>query len=83
MVPRQVLAFLVFALPVLVVAFGVLMGGFALAQAAKDLAGAQVLWWVAMGGLMLLAVDVLLLVGALGVNALSQSDRETDDSSPQ
>jgi hypothetical protein len=62
---------LVAALPVLVVAFAVLMGAEALARATLDTLGARVLLWVALAVLMLLVGDVLLLVGALGINALA------------
>ena len=78
MVPRQILAFLVYALPLLVVAFAVLMGGFSLASATNDQPGANVLWWIAMSCLMLTAADVVLLVGALGVNSLSRPDNRSD-----
>jgi hypothetical protein len=69
-----VLLLLVGGLPVLVVAFAVLMAGEALARATQDAAGARVLLWIAMGVLMLLATDVLLLVGALGINALARRE---------
>jgi hypothetical protein len=78
-VPRRLLFSLVLALPVLVVAFAVLMGGEALARATGDAVGAAVLFYVAMAALMLLAGDVLFLVAALGVNALAE--RETRDDS--
>lgn len=79
MIPRPVLTALVFALPLLVVAFSVLMGGAALASATEDIPGAQALRWVAIGVLMLSLVDIVLLVGVLGLNALG---RGNDDSGP-
>ena len=80
MVSRQFLAILVYSLPVLVVAFAVLMGAQALARATQDTTGATILWWIAMGCLITLVVDVLLLVGALGVDALSErNDRSSRD----
>jgi uncharacterized membrane protein YgcG len=79
-VPRSVLVVLVFALPVLVVAFGVLMGGAILAQAAQDEGGAIALRWTAAAALMLLIVDLVLLIGALGWNAVSGREGAEVDS---
>ena len=67
---RRLLLILVFSLFVLLVAFAVLVGGYALTAATSDSTGAPVLWWIAMGCLMLIATDVLLLVGVMGVSAL-------------
>lgn len=67
MIPRLAFQILVGALVLLIVAFAVLMGGYALAQATGDATAAAVLWWVAIGCLLLTAVDLILLVGALGV----------------
>jgi hypothetical protein len=77
-IPRPVLTILVFALPLLVVAFSVLMGGSALASATEDMSGAQALRWVAIGVLMLTVVDIVLLVGVLGLNALGHGDDRSD-----
>lgn len=74
MIPKRVLLVLVYALPILMVAFGVLMGGYALAQAMQDLAGARVLLWIAVAALMLLTVDALLLLLVLGINAVEDGD---------
>ena len=71
---RRVLLVLVFAQFVLLVAFAVLVGGYALAAATSDTPGATVLWWIAMGCLMLIVADVLLLVGVLGISALVSSE---------
>jgi hypothetical protein len=74
------LTVLVLALPLLVVAFSVLMGGSALAAATEDASGARALRWVAIAVLMLTVVDVVLLVGVLGLKALaSDSDRGDTD----
>lgn len=70
MVPRPVLTVLVYALPILVVAYGVLMGGSVLAGAVQDAAAALALRWIAAGALVLLVIDLVLLIGALGVNSL-------------
>lgn len=80
MIPRSILAILVFALPLLVVAFAVVLGGAALAQATLDLAGAQVLRWIAMSVLMLAVLDLILLVGVLGFNALADPKELSDRS---
>lgn len=71
---RRVLLVLVFAQFVLLVAFAVLVAGYALAAATNDILGATVLWWIAMGCLIMVVVDVLLLVGVLGVAALVQQE---------
>ncbi len=71
---RRVLLVLVFSQFVLLVAFAVLIAGYALASATNDAMGATVLWWIAMGCLIMVAVDVLLLVGVLGISALVQHE---------
>jgi hypothetical protein len=76
-IPRPLLVALVFSLPILVVTFAVILGAASLAEALGDAAGAKALFWVAMGALIVLVIDVLLLVGALGIQALgpdSQGD---------
>ena len=81
---RRPITVLVYILPVLVVAFGVLMGGFSLSQATDDQVGASLYWRVAMICLMLLVGNIVLLVGVLGIDALNRSDREADErSGPQ
>ena len=66
---------LVYALPLLVVTFAVLMGAQSLSAATGDATGALLLGRVATGTLVLLIVDVVLLVGWLGMRALAE-DRE-------
>jgi hypothetical protein len=66
-VPRFVIAVLLSAFCVLIVSFGVLMGGYAIAEAAGDHGGATVLRWTAAGCLILLVIDCTLLLGALGI----------------
>lgn len=72
-IPRRILAILVYAWPLLVVAFAVVSGGAVLAQATGDGVGALVLRWVAMGILVLGLVDLMLLVGVLGLKALAEA----------
>ena len=70
MVPRRLMVVLVLALPVLIVAFAVVMGGWGLAQGLGDPSGAAALRWIAMACLMLLVADGLLLLIVLGLNAI-------------
>jgi hypothetical protein len=70
MIPRWFLTTLVFALPVLVVTFAVVLGAAALAGGLGDAAGSRGLLWLAMAALVLLVIDVVLLVAALGIRAL-------------
>jgi hypothetical protein len=72
MIPRRLLTTLVFALPILVVAFGVVLGAAELAKALGDAAGARGLSWIAIAALILLVIDALLLLGALGLRALEE-----------
>ena len=79
MIPRWLLGTYVLALPVLGVAFGVVMAAAALAGGLGDATGARGLFWVAMALLMLLATDLLLLVATLGLIALGQKSNERDE----
>lgn len=79
MLLRRLLTILVLALPVLTVAFGVLMAGHVLVQAVNDPLAARALLWVAMSCLMLLCTDVLLLVGVLGLQALESREPPDDE----
>jgi hypothetical protein len=72
MIPRRLLTTLVFALPVLIVAFGVILGAAELAKALGDTAGARGLFWIAIAALILLLIDALLLLGVLGLQALDE-----------
>jgi hypothetical protein len=78
---RRPLIALVYSLPLLIVAFGVLMGGYALSQATDDTVGAALSWRVATVCLMLLVGNIVLLVGVLGVYVLGRADQTDDDSS--
>lgn len=75
MVPRRIVAVLVVALPVLLTTFAVLMAGQLLVGGLGDAAGGAALRGVAVGVLVLLVVDLVLLVGALGVNGLEGQQR--------
>jgi hypothetical protein len=74
-ISRQILAALVLALPVLVLAFAVLAGASLLTAAMGDVAGARALRWIAVGALVVLTIDALLLLAALGIRAVEEEDR--------
>ena len=79
---RRFLTILVLALPILLVSFAVLMGGYAITTASGDQLASRVLWWISMGCLMLVVVDALLLVGTLGIASLSDESESSDDQPP-
>jgi hypothetical protein len=72
MIPRSFLVTLVFALPILVVTFGVVLGASALASGLGDAAGSRGLFWVAMVALVLLVIDAVLMLLVLGLRALDE-----------
>lgn len=75
MLPRPLLAILVFALPVLMVVFAVTSGGYVLLDSANDRAAVLALRPVAFILLALIVSDAILLVGVLGWQAYVMSDR--------
>ncbi len=74
MIPKKILQALVFALPLCVVGFAVLMGGASLMRAMNDSQGALVLAWIASAFLLAGVADGLLLVIVLGLRALDEKD---------
>src|SRR5437667_4104172 len=72
MIPRALLITLVFALPILVVTFGVVLGASALANPLGDTAGSYGLFWFAIAAFVLVVIDVLLLAVVLGIRALEE-----------
>ncbi len=74
MIPRSVLKTLVLALPLLVCTFAVVLGVSALTQAMQDEGGARALRWISVGVLVLAVIDMLLLLGVLGLQALGDDD---------
>ena len=78
MISRRLLAIFVLGLPVLLVIFAVVMGGYLLAQQTEDAVAGSVLRWVGVACLMLLVIDVVLLVAALGIRALEQEEEPAD-----
>jgi len=71
---RKVLIVLVIALPLLLVAFSVVMAFYAIVQAGQDAVAANALWWIAMGILLLGTIDLVAIVGVLGIQAIDDSD---------
>ncbi|MDX1945888.1 MAG: hypothetical protein SFU86_10865 [Pirellulaceae bacterium] len=82
MIPRPLLVVLVHALPILGLSFGVLLGASSLAQGLGDAGGAWGLFWGAMVALILLVIDALLLLAALGLAALDKEDPNRDGREP-
>lgn len=76
MIPKRLLTILVFALPVLLTAFAVVMGSYALFVAAGDQAAATVTRWVGGTLAMLLVLDLTLLVAVLGIRQLAEAEEE-------
>jgi len=79
---RNLLAVLVYGLAISIVAFGVLMGAYGLATATTDAAAAKVLWWIAIGVLMIIVIDAILLLGILGLRAIENDDSRHHDPEP-
>lgn len=79
MPPRWFLTTLVFALPILAVAFGVVLGASVLTGALGDAAGSYGLFWCAMAALIVLVIDALLLLVILGLRTV---DERRDEDSP-
>jgi uncharacterized membrane protein len=76
MFPPTLLKILVFGLAVLVVAFAVVMGAYAFTRgtaAGPDMVSGT-LYGVGIGLLILMVIDVLLLLVALGVNELNRRE---------
>lgn len=71
-----VLRYLVFFLPVLIVSFAVLMGAAAVGRLAGDRIAEWVLQSAALGVALAIAVNVILLVGVLGIKSLIDTDRQ-------
>jgi hypothetical protein len=76
MIPRPLLTTLVFALPVLAITIGAVLGGAELARSLGDSAGAHGLVWVAIAALLLLVIDAVLLLTLLGLRALNDGEED-------
>jgi hypothetical protein len=77
-ISRRVFTVLVGGLAVLVVAFAVLMAFYLLISALGDAAASRAILWTAVGCLVFLVADLVLLVGALGLQSLVGEDRGPD-----
>jgi predicted exporter len=78
-IPRSILKTLVFALPLLICTFAVVLGVSTLTQAMQDEVGARVLRWISVGVLVLAVIDMLLLLGVLGLQALNDDHHGSRD----
>ena len=78
MTPKP-LRLLTFAFPLLVVTFGALMAATVLFQALGDPQVARVLARCGIGAAVLLAVDLVLLVGMLSLRAVADDERRQSD----
>ncbi len=76
MITNKVISTLLSALAVLTVLCVVLMGFQTLFSTLQDTVAARVLLWIGLGSLILLLTDVLLIVAALAIRTLEQSNRE-------
>ena len=81
MISRRFLTTLVFALPILALTFGVVLGPSSLTKALGDAAGSYGLLWCAVAALILLIIDALALLIVLGLRALDQTHDDEDSSS--
>lgn len=74
MIPRSLALYLVGILAVLLVALAVAVAGYAVVAAVQDAAGAVILWRVVVGLLLLIATDLVLLVGVLALREIDRSE---------
>lgn len=74
--PRRLIITLVLGLPVVGVAFIVVMGGYLLASATGDEGVATVLAWIGGGLILLLMANALLLLGFLGAMLIAEVDQD-------
>jgi hypothetical protein len=81
MISRRFLTTLVFALPILALTFGVVLGASSLTKGLGDTAGSYGLLWCAVATLILLVIDALALLIILGLRALDQSRDDEESSS--
>jgi hypothetical protein len=78
-ISRRAVTVLVAGFATLGVAFSLLMAAANLVAALGDAFGATVLGWVAFGCGILVALDLVLLVVALGLIAIDQAPRQDED----
>ena len=73
MVGPKIAQLLVIALPSLVLAFAVFMGGYAVSATAGDKNGGTVFWWLAAACLVLLVMDAIALLVVLGFDYVARN----------
>lgn len=74
--PRRLIITLILGLPVVGVAFIVVMGGYLLASATGDEGVATLLTWVGGGLILLLTANALLLLGFLGATLIADVEQD-------
>ena len=80
-IPQRFLTLAVLTLPVLLVTFFVLMGGYLLvAHQADTSLVAQALRWISVICLALIIIDLIVLVGVLAIRAVESDDQPPDQS---
>ncbi len=79
MISRRVVTILIAGFAILGVAFSLLMAVSMLVAALGDVLGATVLRWVACGCGILLALDMVLLLVALGLKAIDEGPRQDEN----
>lgn len=77
-IPRPLMACLVYALPILVVMFAVTSAGYLIVSGGNDRQAESALRYVGIALLMVLATDILLLVGALGLASIAEGDASSE-----
>jgi hypothetical protein len=73
MISHRLIVILFVPIPFLIVAFGVFMGAYALSNAAEDVFGATLMWWVAMFDLMFLVINLIVLFISLTLYVLADN----------
>jgi hypothetical protein len=74
-IPRRILVPLVLAIPVLVVTLATVACASWVAEGMHDLVAARALRWIATGAGLMLLVDAILLLTALGINAVQEQSQ--------
>lgn len=74
MLPRAIPLYLVATLAVLLVALAVVVSGYVIVSAVQDATGATILWRAIVGLLLLIATDLVLLVGVLALREIDRSE---------
>jgi hypothetical protein len=78
-IARPTIAMAVSAAIILPIAICLLLGAASLLSGMGDGIGGGALRWIALGGGIVWALDLILLVIAIGMNSLSEADAEPDE----